>query len=307
ERYVADGVARHRAQVRPFVFEHRQRRIQVNALSVGGGARARIWREIPGLPERQGGAAVRAGALGPAGGVLEIFPEAVMLIGTDELISFVNRRLVALYQLDDAADIIGRPFVAFLDLLAARHPGAAGAGQFGPEWRWRMVEHRRFPGVPHEFQLPGGRWVRIVESLMPDGGFCALHTEITELKRQEQALAEARGAAEAASQAKSQFLATMSHELRTPMNGVIGMIDLLNADPASPERARWLRLLKQSAEAMMQLLGDILDLSKIEADRLVLERVAFEPRAVGADAVRLFAVAAAAKGLRLELDWPVDA
>jgi CheY-like chemotaxis protein len=120
-------------------------------------------------------------------------------------------------------------------------------------------------------------------------------------------LAEARRAAEAASQAKSQFLATMSHELRTPMNGVIGMIDLLNEDPASPDRVRWLRLLKQSAEAMMQLLGDILDLSKIEADRLILERVPFEPRTVGEDVIRLFAVAAAAKGLRLEFDWPADA
>jgi signal transduction histidine kinase len=304
ERYVADGIERHHAQVRPFVFEHLGRHLQVNALDVGDGVRARIWRELT-------GAADDATPVGPAldlsGDVLDRFPEAVMLIDSADRITFVNRRLVALYQLENADEIVGRPFWTFLDLLAERNPVEAGTGQFGPEWRWRMIEHRRFPGVPHEFQLPGGRWVRIVESLTPEGGFCALHTEITELKRQEQALAEARRAAEAASQAKSQFLATMSHELRTPMNGVIGMIDLLHADPASTERARWMRLLKQSAEAMVQLVGDILDLSKIEADRLTLERVPFAPRAVGEDTIRLFAVAAAAKGLRLEFDWAEDA
>jgi signal transduction histidine kinase/CheY-like chemotaxis protein len=310
ERYVSDGVARHHAQLRPFAFEHLKRRIQVNALDVGGGARARIWREIPGAPGGQTSGS-RASAMVPAidlaGDVLEWFPEAVMLIGIDDKVTFVNRRLVGLYLLDDPAEIVGRSFNGFLDLLARRVPAEPGADEFGPEWRWRMVEHRRFPGVPYEFQLPGGRWVRIVESRTADGGFCALHTEITEIKRQETALANARRAAEAASQAKSQFLATMSHELRTPMNGVIGMIDLLNADTLSADQARWLGPLKQSAEAMMQLLGDILDLSKIEAGSLVLERADFQPRAVAEDVIRLFAVAAAAKGLRLEFDWPPDA
>ena len=94
---------------------------------------------------------------------------------------------------------------------------------------------------------------------------------ITDRKRNELALIEARDLAEAASRAKSDFLATMSHEIRTPMNGVLGMAQAMARDELSPMQRKRLEVIAQSGETLMVLLNDILDLAKIEAGKLELE------------------------------------
>jgi signal transduction histidine kinase/ActR/RegA family two-component response regulator len=109
-------------------------------------------------------------------------------------------------------------------------------------------------------------------------------------------------AAEAANQAKSDFLATMSHEIRTPLNGVLGMAQAMAAAPlARPQRER-LGIIHQSGEALLTILNDILDLSKIEAGKLELENIAFDFGEVSIAAHSAFAAIAASKGVAFTLD-----
>ncbi len=105
--------------------------------------------------------------------------------------------------------------------------------------------------------------------------------------------------AEAGSRAKSEFLANMSHEIRTPMNGILGMTQLALATAESAEQIEYLSLARSSADSLLLLLNDILDLSRIEAGKLAIDAVAFEPRALVSDVVKLLDVNARAKGLSL--------
>ena len=112
----------------------------------------------------------------------------------------------------------------------------------------------------------------------------------------------ARDEARAAAHAKSDFLATMSHEIRTPMTGVIGMIELLRADPAPSERDRYLTTLKQSADLLMTVLDDILDFSRIDAGKIVLEHRDFDIEELLQSTLDLFNGAASHKGLVLSFE-----
>jgi two-component system sensor kinase len=109
----------------------------------------------------------------------------------------------------------------------------------------------------------------------------------------------ARQVAEAASDAKSRFLATMSHEIRTPLNGVIGMTELAMSTPLSPQQRNYVATAKESANSLLSLLNDVLDFSKIEAGRMELESIPFNIREVVEDAARVLSATAARKGLEL--------
>ena len=153
-----------------------------------------------------------------------------------------------------------------------------------------------------------GRWYQVEDQAIPwvDGRMVRMcfATDITELKRAEAEIKRARDAAEAANQAKSRFLANLSHEIRTPMNAILGFGDLLLSREADPEKRVHLQTLRESGQALLNLLNDLLDLSRIEAGRFELRPEWVPLPGMLEDIRRLFRPEAERKSLTLTLDAP---
>ena len=127
-----------------------------------------------------------------------------------------------------------------------------------------------------------------------------------ELEQTVAALGEARDRAEAASRAKSDFLAIMSHEIRTPMNGVLGMAELLVKTGLNARQQRFTETIQRSGDALLAIINDILDFSKIEAGKLSLDRQDFDPRQLIDDTRQMFTESASVKGLILSAQLASD-
>ncbi len=176
---IREAVARHRAQHRPFAFEHRGRRLRVGSLPLPGVGRIRIWMEQT--------TPVLAGPVDPSRAELGLFdhlPDAVMVTTPDGLIAWVNETFVFSYGLPDRDAAVGRSFAELYAEVWADKPGA----HLYAEGSALLAERLNYVGAPFELPLPGDRWVRIVGQPSPEGRGVYAHVDISELKRKQRSL-----------------------------------------------------------------------------------------------------------------------
>ncbi len=184
------------------------------------------------------------------------------------------------------------------EVLVGRAAQSLSLGDGDPAQRraWRdlrMAQHRSGRGV-FEHVLEDGTVIHVIERRTPDGGMVSVMRDITLAERE---LARAKAAAEAANQAKSLFLAAMSHEIRTPLNGVLGMNSLLLKTELTDKQRDYARTIRSSGKALLTLINDILDLSRVEAGRLELVIADFDPRRLVEEVAASVATRAQEKGL----------
>jgi signal transduction histidine kinase/ActR/RegA family two-component response regulator len=163
----------------------------------------------------------------------------------------------------------------------------------------RLAQHRSGDGT-FEQPLADGSVIHVVERRTLDGGTVSVMRDITKAERE---LARAKAAAEASNEAKSQFLAAMSHEIRTPLNGVLGMNSLLMQTQLSEQQLGYVRTIRSSGNALLALINDILDLSRVEAGRLELVLAEFDPRRLVDEVAASVATRAHEKGLAFKVRY----
>jgi signal transduction histidine kinase len=233
--------------------------------------------------------------------VVDAMPEGVVLLDNEGRYVLWNRRYSEIYH--RSADLFA-PGVRLIDALrvgVARgdYPEAIGCED---HWLGQRAAQLLEPRDRHEQQLSDGSWLMIEDRVTPDGGLLGLRVDITRMKQQAQALEMAVEAAEAASRAKSEFVANISHEIRTPLHGILGLAQVLERSSLSDEQRHKTALIRSSGDVLLALLNDLLDLAKIEAGRMELEAVNFSLAGIVEAACAPLSELASQKGVALEIE-----
>jgi signal transduction histidine kinase/DNA-binding response OmpR family regulator len=233
---------------------------------------------------------------------IDVLPDGFVLFDREERLLTCNQRYREMFP--DSAPAM-QPGVTFEELL--RHgltnnhvPEAVGREE---DWLSERLAHFRAADTIAENTLASGRVILESDHVTPDGGRVGLRTDITAMRDQQAQLEAARKAAEAANRAKSAFLANMSHEIRTPMNGVVGMAELLCDTALTEEQRLFAETIRSSGEALLVIINDILDYSKIEAERLTLRPEPFDLERTIHEVTMLLQPRAREKGIDLMIDF----
>jgi signal transduction histidine kinase/ActR/RegA family two-component response regulator len=231
--------------------------------------------------------------------------EGFLLWDADDRVLSWNERYLEMFP--HMRSVIGRG--ASLQQMA--EAGAAWAHPDGDEaqrraWIDERLAHHFGGGPAFEQRGHNGRVISTVERKTATGGVVSVYRDVTRFKLAAEELVRARRTAEAASEAKGRFLAMMSHEIRTPLNGILGMNGLLLTTPLNPKQRQYAETVRQSGDALLAIVNDVLDMSKLEAGRMGLELAPFDPRALVVEVVALLSARAAGKGIRLAADTPQE-
>ncbi len=233
---------------------------------------------------------------------IEAIPDGFVLFDREDRLLTCNQRYRDLYPESAPAMVPGATFESILK-YGLEHGQYADTADQEAEWLSQRMRHHREERGAVELHLGDGRWMRETEQPTPDGGRVGLRVDITALKEQQKALESARTQAESANRAKSAFLANMSHEIRTPMNGVVGMAELLCDTSLNEEQRLFAETIRSSGEALLVIINDILDYSKIEAERLTLHPEPFDLERTIHEVAMLLQPRARANGIDLIIDF----
>ncbi|MEO1139350.1 MAG: response regulator [Pseudomonadota bacterium] len=199
-----------------------------------------------------------------------------------------------------------RPGISYVEILqCVTEEGIVDIGDLPPvEWREKMLDRwQTVAPEPEIIRLWSGEYIKLIDQRSQRGDVVSLALNITDTIRYEDRLKDARAKAEAASRAKSSFLANMSHEIRTPMNGVVGMAELLKDTDLDDEQLLYANTIKNSGEALLVIINDVLDYSKIEAEKLVMHEEAFDLERCIHELIMLMQANARDKGIDLLVDY----
>jgi signal transduction histidine kinase len=249
---------------------------------------------------RHSAAVERAAASGRLEAAMNALPDGFVLWDPQDRLVTRNERHKELYA---AGEEQFAPGVTFAE--AARK--ALQLGQLAlPEGEDDRAALRRLVTQHYDFgwferQLADGRWLRVAQRPMPDGGIVGIHTEITEQKRALAELAVARDAAAAAVAAKSRLLSHVSHEMRTPLVSLLRLAEQLGAEPQlTPTQRHRVRLVEAAGRHMLALANEVLDLAALEAGRLSLHVGVVEGSPIFEEAAAMLQPVAEAKSVRIE-------
>ncbi len=233
---------------------------------------------------------------------IETIQDGFAFFDADSRMIAANNAWIAIF--DGLEDI--QPGVSYIEILQlVTEEGIVNIGDMLPvEWREKMLDRWQGPAPePEIIRLWNGEYIKLIDQRGSGGDMVSLALNITETVRYEKQLKDARLKAESANRAKSSFLANMSHEIRTPMNGVVGMAELLQDTELNEEQQLYAETIKNSGEALLVIINDILDYSKIEAEKLVLHEAPFDLERCIHELIMLLAPNARDKGLELLVDY----
>jgi signal transduction histidine kinase len=278
--------------------------IDIRTAPLPDGGHISVVTDITPVVEAEAEAMRRASVLDT---MLEHIRHGICLFDRDRRVVAANR--VAAQLLGHPPELLqpGRTQAELVAALVERGelgpPGTAEAAARDYLTRDRSVS------TIHWRTRPDGRVLEVRSDPTPDGGFVVTYTDVTEQKEAEAALRRAAAEAEAASRAKSQFLATMSHELRTPLNAVIGFSEALMHESDRPDARRveeYANAINEAGRHLLSLINDILDVARIEAGRMDLAEDRVDLASLSAAVLRLLEPAARTASVALALAVPKD-